>query len=200
MNEIWKDVGGYEGIYKVSNLGKVKSLDRFTKYKNTDFKMRRKGVTLKPNKITKGYLQVRLHKNGKAKDYLIHRLVMNAFNPTDNSNLEVNHIDGNKENNMLTNLEWVTPKENVRHAHINGLADNTRGNNKKLNENQVFETIELSKTGKYTQKEIGRKFGVNRDTVRAILQGKYWGWLTGITQSEIESVDPILMQIAKEVE
>ena len=181
MNEIWKDVGGYEGMYKVSNLGNVKSLDRFTRYKNTDFKMRIKGTVLKHNKITKGYLQVRLSKNGKSKCYLVHRLVMNAFNPTDNSKFEINHIDGNKDNNIPTNLEWVTPKENVRHAYINGLADNTIGNNKKLNENQVFEIIELSKTGKYTQKEIGGKFGVNRDTVRAILQGKYWGWLTGIT-------------------
>lgn len=97
MEEIWKDIVDYEGLYQVSNLGRVKSLVR-------------KGVLkekmLKPFIHQKGYLQIGLHKNGKYIKYLVHRLVAEAFIPNPNNLPEVNHKDENKQNNVVSNLEW----------------------------------------------------------------------------------------------
>ena len=106
MKEIWKDIKDYEQLYVVSNTGKIKSLAR----KNTN------GGILKPSHNKDGYLQVILCKNGKTKCFKCHRLVAEQFIPNLNNKPEVNHIDGNKENNDISNLEWVTTSENVIHA------------------------------------------------------------------------------------
>ena len=184
--ETWKPVENYEELYEVSNKGNVRSLDRNVQYKKTDFTMKIKGIDLKPNVLKKGYLQVTLSKSGKPKSMLVHRLVMNAFNPTTDDNLQVNHIDGNKENNEFSNLEWVTAMENTNHAYDIGLRDDTIGNNRKLTEDEVLEIIDLYETGNFTQKELGNKYNVGRNTIGEILLGKTWGWLTGIT-NEIEN-------------
>lgn len=183
--ELWKPIENYEGLYEVSNKGNVRSLDRDVQYKKTDFTMKITGIDLKPNVLKKGYLQVGLSKSGKLKSMLVHRLVMNAFSPTTNENLQVNHIDGNKENNEVSNLEWVTAIENTNHAYDIGLRDNMIGNNRKLTEDEVLEIIGLYETGNYTQKELGNKYNVGRNTIGEILLGKTWGWLTGIT-NEVE--------------
>lgn len=122
-NEIWKPVIGYEGCYEVSNFGRVRSLDRFVPHNGrTKFA---KGEVLLPNLIQRGYLQVCLYKNGVGKRRLIHRLVMEAFNPTDDDSLVINHKDLDKTNNIVSNLEWVTHKQNTRHAWDNGACDET---------------------------------------------------------------------------
>ena len=108
MEEIWKDVCGFEGKYQVSNLGNVKSLN----YGRTG-----KEKLLSPSKDKDGYLYVNLYKNREHKIYKVHRLVLMAFNPCENSHeLQVNHIDENKENNNLSNLEWVTHQSNCNHG------------------------------------------------------------------------------------
>ncbi len=109
MEEIWKDIKGYEGLYQVSNYGKVKSLKR-----NNE-------------KILKvfsdnNYLNVDLFKNKKKRRYKVHRLVAIAFIPNIDKKTEVNHIDGDKENNFVGNLEWCTSSENMQHAFKTGLA------------------------------------------------------------------------------
>ncbi|MED3552519.1 NUMOD4 domain-containing protein [Cytobacillus praedii] len=109
--EIWKDVPNYDGDYKVSNFGKVKS-----------FKHKKEGKLLKNNLISSGYLVFGAMKNGKRKSTLIHVLVCELFNdskPTENH--IVNHRDGNKQNNHYLNLEWVSRSENSHHAYNNGL-------------------------------------------------------------------------------
>lgn len=111
LDEIWKDIKGYEGYYQISNFGNVRSLDRWVKDNGTP--VFKQGMLLNPVKQSVGYLQIALNVEGKVKKKYIHRLVMEAFNPTDNPKLEINHIDENKENNMITNLEWVTHKENI---------------------------------------------------------------------------------------
>lgn len=111
MDEIWKDIKDYEGYYQISNFGNIRSLDRWINNNGTlVFHM---GKVLSPSKSGPGYLQIAFYVDGKTQKKYIHRLVMEAFNPTDNPELEINHIDENKENNMITNLEWVTHKENI---------------------------------------------------------------------------------------
>lgn len=111
MDEIWKDIKVYEGYYQISNFGNIRSLDRWIN--NNGTLVFRMGKILSPSKSGPGYLQIAFYVDGKIQKKYIHRLVMEAFNPTDNPELEINHIDENKENNMITNLEWVTHKENI---------------------------------------------------------------------------------------
>jgi hypothetical protein len=103
MKEIWKDVLGYEGIYQVSNLGNVKSL-KFNKQKILS-------KCLNPN----GYYTVTLSKKGQTKNMLVHRLVCISFIENEDNKPQVNHIDYDKKNNNVDNLEWVTQEENNNH-------------------------------------------------------------------------------------
>lgn len=112
MEEIWKDVKGFEGFYQISSLGRVKSLPR-----NGTINSER---ILKPNNV-RGYLQVVLNKKGDKSYKKVHRLVAENFIENPLNKREVNHIDGNKHNNNLSNLEWVTSSENQIHAYKLGL-------------------------------------------------------------------------------
>lgn len=98
--EIWRDVKGYEGIYQISNLGSLKS--------NKGYK--------KASVNQDGYYQTTLYKNGVKRNVLVHRLVAEAFLPNPQNKRTVNHLDGNKLNNKLVNLEWATNKEQTQHA------------------------------------------------------------------------------------
>lgn len=102
MKEIWKDIEGYEGLYQISNMGRVKSLAR----RGT------RGGIIKPAEIKKGYLQYALVKDGILKWYKAHRLVAQAFIPNPNNLPCVNHRDENPHNNYVENLEWCTIKYN----------------------------------------------------------------------------------------
>lgn len=129
-NEIWKDIPNYEGIYQVSNMGRVRSLTRIVYH--GDIKYCRKGVIRKPFN-TKDYDSLMLSKDGTKKIYMVHRLVALTFLPNPNNKPEVNHKDGNKRNNKLENLEWVTTSENKLHAIRTGLLpiDQIRENGRK---------------------------------------------------------------------
>lgn len=124
MEEVWKDVVGYEGLYQVSNIGNVRSLSR-KRYTGGVLKERvlrkRPAVTRKGNK----YYRVALFKNGKRANLSIHRLVAEAFIQNTENKPYINHIDGNPSNNHVTNLEWCTAKENTIHAWNNGLCKNS---------------------------------------------------------------------------
>ena len=113
-SEVWKDVVGYEGLYKVSNKGNVYSVERID-----SINRKRGGFTLKPRNTRKGYFSVNLCKNGKQKNTLIHRIVAEAFIPNPNNFLEVNHLDENKTNNELSNLEWCDTSYNNNHGTRN---------------------------------------------------------------------------------
>lgn len=115
--EIWKDIKGYEGYYKVNNLGIVKS------YHTQNHK---KPIILKPIKSHNGYLQFNLMKNKKRKITLLHRIIANSFIPNLENKPCVNHKDGNKLNNNIDNLEWCTYQENAIHAWKNSLFKNTK--------------------------------------------------------------------------
>ena len=110
---MWRDIIGYEGIYQVSNKGNVFSIERMVQGR------KRGGITLKPKYRRDGYLQVGLYKNGKMKNKLIHRLVLEAFVENPNNLPEVNHKDENKTNNDLSNLEWCSGRYNVNYGTRN---------------------------------------------------------------------------------
>lgn len=106
--EIWKSIKGYEGLYEISNLGRIKSLN----YNRTG-----KEKIIKPQKNKKnGYLQVNLYRNGKRKYSLIHRLVATAFLPNPLELPEVNHKDENPSNNIVGNIEWCDRRYNINYG------------------------------------------------------------------------------------
>lgn len=107
MQEIWKDIKGYKGLYQVSNFGKIKRI-------NPKMKI------LKETDNGNGYKIVGLCKNNKRKNYYVHRLVAEAFIPNLNNFKEINHIDNNKSNNIVNNLEWCTRNYNVKYSYDRG--------------------------------------------------------------------------------
>jgi uncharacterized membrane protein len=123
--EIWKDIKEFEGYYQVSNLARIKSIQRLKSNGN--------GMQLQPEKIKNiqiqknGYQYVNLYKDNKNHTRRLHRLVAEAFIPNRENKPDVNHIDANKTNNLPNNLEWATKKENTRHLINNGLGANQYG-------------------------------------------------------------------------
>lgn len=104
--ELWKDIDGYNGIYQVSTWGRVRSV------RNGEIRI------LSPYRNSKGYLKIGLRRNGKTDKHRINRLVAKAFIPNPYDLPQVNHKDGNKENNSYTNLEWTTNEMNRKHAQL----------------------------------------------------------------------------------
>ena len=115
MIEEWRPVVGYEGLYEVSNTGRVRSLDRYVKSKGESYWLR-KGKMLSPAKDKNGYLKVNLSCNGKNNIIRVHRLVTEAFLPNPDNLPEVNHKDEDKTNNNVENLEWCNRKDNINYG------------------------------------------------------------------------------------
>ncbi len=166
MKEVYKDIVGFEGKYAVSNLGNVMSLN----YLNT-----RKKKVLTPVKHHGGYLIVHL---GANKIKMVHTLVAEAFIPKCEGKKYVNHIDGNKHNNIVSNLEWVTSKENMNHAIRTGLRNphNTHAAFGADNINSV-PVIQYSKDGKFIKKwdcisNAARYYNCNPCTLSNCISGK----------------------------
>lgn len=177
--ELWKDVVGYEGRYQVSNMGRVKSLERKVwngrGYGTVSEKI------LKPRKNKYGYLDVLLHRDGKAKRYRVNRLVASAFIPNPQGLPEVNHINEDKTDNSLENLAWVTHKENINHGtRTERQAEKLRG--KKQTEEHVRKRskpimaidkisgliVEFS-----SSMEAERVLGINHSNITQCCKGRY---------------------------
>ena len=182
MDEIWKDVVGYEGLYEVSNLGRVKRLSKTVHMKCVDKREGRRSQgeytqsRVFPDKILKGtlsdkgYLTVGLTKDGKQKNFRIHRLVAIAFIPNPHNKQEVNHKNGIKDDNRVDNLEWSTGDENIKHAIENGLI--TGVNHSNLSEEDKQWILDNVKIGcrEFGVLPIARKFKVRTDVIRRIIR------------------------------
>jgi len=124
MKEEWRELDGYEKSYIVSNCGNVMSIERVvrqTSRKGVEYTRIMKSKLLSVNENPGGYSQVTLSKEGNIKTLMIHRLVGTAFLENNRNLPEINHKDGNKKNNRLDNLEWVTSSDNHNHAYKTGL-------------------------------------------------------------------------------
>lgn len=195
--EIWKDIQGYEGIYQVSNYGNVKSL----MFGPKNVKCKGEEKLLKPSKGSVGYWRVQLYKSGKVSTICIHRLVAQAFIPNPDNKPFVNHIDSNKTNNHVENLEWVTPKENTRHSMMYGnFASDLVWHGKNFGK---FEVLQYSLDGVFIKKwdctmDIVDAFGVGFSVIESCFNGRNrsscgYIWIKHYPGEKIETnIKPIL--------
>lgn len=171
--EIWKDAIGWEGIYKVSNLGRVKC--------NVVDEYRHEEYLLTQTETNKGYLRVKLSRgkdNKFNKNSSVHILVAKAFIQNPKNKKTVNHKKGNKKDNRATELEWATVQENTIHAYKNGLITIKSGQDSskaKLRNDLVMGIF--NEEGKTIN--ISKKYGISQNTVSDIKAGRSWGHITG---------------------
>lgn len=164
-DEIWKDIPDYEGHYQISNFGRVKS-----------FKYGKETIRNSKYIGDVGYNAITLNKpNHKQKVFRIHRLVMLTFNPEGYfDKATVNHIDGNKLNNNLNNLEWISYSNNNKHAYKIGLKSNKGENHSRVKLNdKIVHIIRMSKDY-LTTKELSSIFNVSTTTIRHIITKRIW--------------------------
>lgn len=171
MEEVWKDIKGFEGFYQVSNFGRVKSLGGWCGSAKRQEKIRATSLT------KDGYVKVRLMRSGKDKTMRVHRLVAEAFIPNSEGKDTVNHIDGDKQNNKVSNLEWVDRSEQMYHAYKLGLKNPQTGiknPNAKLTDDQVREIRKLyvPYSKEYNTVALANKYGVTNRVIGLIVRGK----------------------------
>ncbi len=150
--ETYLDIKGYEGLYLVSTLGNIYSV------KNKQL--------LKPIKHTGGYMRVMLYKYGNGSLFKVHRLVAQAFIPNPENKPQVNHIDEDKTNNMVSNLEWVTAKENVNHG--------TRNERSSKKQGMKIKAIDIA-SGEYniynSQQECAKRLNLTQSSISQCVRG-----------------------------
>jgi len=179
QTEQWKDIAGYKGRYQISNYGLIRSLPR---------PWRRSLIILKNGKDTDGYQKVVLHKNGRGITRKVHQLVLETFgNHSRDGNL-TRHLDGDKNNNCIDNLRWGTTIENardaVKHKTSPGLQSYGMNNGQsKLTESDICIIKQMLRNSTHEQQEIALMFGVCKQTITFIKQGKTWKHIGGKHES-----------------
>lgn len=175
LEEIWRVVPGFEASHEVSSLGRVRTIERKVPCRWGAMRRVRQRV-LRFHETGDGYLGITLSFEGRQPRQPVHRVVASAFLGAAPSALhEINHKDGDKANNRVGNLEWVTRSENGLHAYANGLSVSRKGSlhgRAKLTDEQVEEMRSMA--GTVTQREIGRRFGVSERHAGRIVSGERW--------------------------
>ena len=180
-HEIWRDIAGYDG-YQVSNCGRVKS------FKSGESKI------LKPSVVHHGYRRVTLRSAGAIKSFAVHRLVAEEFIPNPDGKSEINHRDGDKSNNHVSNLEWCTRAENMRHAADTGLRPSGEDTfNAKLTNEQVeyCRAVYIPYDREFGSRALARKFGVDHKVIIKAVWGDAYRDAGGqITKPQQRHVSP----------
>lgn len=160
MMEIWTPLAGYENLYYVSNLGNIQN--------------KRTGKILKQYMSNSGYMKVCLFKDKKKKNHLVHRLVLTTFVPNPRNLPQVNHKNGDKTNNLLSNLEWCSPSDNIKHAYKNGLyvwseerRNKARERGSKRDMSYLNKASVLANKGRKRPKEVCEKISRSHKGIRA---------------------------------
>lgn len=178
--EIWKNVAGYEGIYQVSNIGRVKSLGRLVQNHSGTSYFRPEQIKTLSERPENGYVVTRLYKNNKGTNCYVHRLVAEAFIANPENKETVNHKNGDKHDNSVENLEWSTYTENNEHAYKTGLNGRNHRRNKKgsVSVSQYDKDMRLIRTYP-SMREAERQTGVDCTAIGlAIKHGwKYGGFI-----------------------
>jgi len=169
VKEIWEDIPNYEGYYQASTLGRIKSLDRYVKGNTIDGCRFIRGTILKQaTKITNANYkrkEVSLCKNGKCKSIFVHRLVLKTFISNPLKKRCVNHKDSNPCNNVLSNLEWVTHKENTQHAINNGRYNRKYKNRSDKDDQKIIKDYNSG----FLMREVAKINGLTTSMVQYIL-------------------------------
>lgn len=180
-HEIWKSIKGFEGAYEVSSHGRIRSLSRNEYFLNRwgrEILRNRKATILSPCIGRGGYLLVSLSdvKNGiTRKSFRVHRIVALAFIPNPLGKSQINHIDGNKRNNIVSNLEWCTHKENEAHATQNNLHPSKESHGRsKLTGQQVLEIRHKYAPRHYSLRRLAKEYNVGASTIRHIIKSNTW--------------------------
>jgi len=173
-NEIWEDLIGYESIYIISNLGRVKILPRININKSGIIISKEKFVKL--HKSKQGYVSLSLNKNGAKRTQYLHRLLANTFIPNTENKPQVNHKNGIKNDNRLENLEWTTSKENIIHARDKGLRLAPRGDSHSSSKLTEVEVLDIKKRLRNKEKQINisKLYNVSTSNITLIKIGKIW--------------------------
>lgn len=174
MQEIWKPVAGFEGSYEVSNLGKVRSLDIRIPCRGGKTRLR-KGRILRCRFGSDGYNYACLSADGIYKNHKIARLVAMAFCSKEDGKDIVNHVDGDKTNDLSSNLEWTDMSGNIIHAYTTGLRPR-KSHFHKLSEHQVTEIRTAISMGE-THRSLAKKYGVSFQLISNIHRRKCWNHL-----------------------
>ena len=159
---------------KIDGCNKEYTIDEYGNIFDVKLQRYRKPIVHK-----KGYLKMSFYVNGKDKKFFIHRLVLQTFKPVeDMDKLQVNHIDGDKQNNHVDNLEWCTQSENQKHAYKHGLNSNKGEHNPscRLTEEQVIEIADLL-IKSVPMSEIARRYGISKSAVAFIREKRHWKYL-----------------------
>lgn len=176
MEEIWKDIKDYEGLYQVSNQGRIKRLSGKCLAKGGNYRNLTETIlTLFPNKTRYNYLYVNLNNNG-IKQFRVHKLVALAFIENPNNYPQINHKDADKNNNSVENLEWCTGQQNIDHAKANNLYPERFGEkapNCKLTQLEVDNIKERLKN-KETGRSIAKLYNISEGMLSLIKHNKNW--------------------------
>lgn len=172
--EIWKSIEGYHGLYMISSKGAVKSLSRIID--NGRRSCKSEEIILKNGWNNCGYVTIVLSKNGKGKTFLVHRIVASHF-LSNTTGKFVDHIDGDRKNNNVENLEWVTTSENNKRASRRLLKYGNQVKTAKLNVFQVLTAMTLKSSNKMNLKSIANLYKVDCATIGLICRGKNWSQL-----------------------